>query len=68
MVLNSCMDVDVYDVNVSPLGPNNNFLMYADALVINKALQLSKPVSRYDIETLMKLYSRLTTHLTIAFQ
>ena len=65
--LNNCMDVVVYDIIAPPLGPKNKFLMYTDALVINKALSSSKPSSQYDIETFMKFYSRLTTRLSIAF-
>ena len=50
-----------------PLRPKNNFLMYTDALVVNKALVSSEPTSQKDVETFITFYSKLTTHLSIAF-
>ena len=59
------IDFDVYDIITPPLGPNNSFLMYTDALVINKALQTTTILR--DIDVFMNFYSRLNTRLSIAF-
>ena len=64
---NNCMEVNVYDIIAPPLGPKNNFLMYTDALVVNKALASSEPTSQKDVETFITFYSKLTTRLSIAF-
>ena len=63
--MNYRIDVDVYDITAPPLGPGNNFLMYTDALVINKALQTATTLQ--DINVFMNFYSRLDTRLSIAF-
>ena len=65
--LNNYIEVDAYDIIASPLGPKNNFLMYKDALVVNKALTSSEPTSQKDVETFITFYSKLITHLSIAF-
>ena len=63
--LNNGIHFDVYDIIAPPLGPNNNFLMYTDALVINKALQTTTTLQ--DIDDFINFYSRLNTRLSIAF-
>ena len=59
-------DIDVYNVIAPPLGPGNNFLMYTDAMVINRALVTTTAVQE-DVDAFMNFYSRLTTRLSIAF-
>ena len=64
--MNNGINVDVYDITPPPLGPQNYFLMYTDALAINKAL-LTSTTLQEDIDAFMNFYSRLTTRLYIAF-
>lgn len=54
----------MYNITAPPLGPTNNFLMYTDALVINKALLNTATT---DIDVFMNFHSKLTTRLSIAF-
>ena len=57
----------MYETVAPPLGRplRNNFLMYTDALVINKALLNDETKS--DIDTFIQFYSDLSTRLHIAF-
>ena len=64
--INEDIDIDVYDVITPPLGPDNNFLMYTDAMVINDALVNTSSLQE-DVDSFMNFYSRLTTRLSIAF-
>lgn len=62
------INIDVYSIIAPPLGPENNFIMFTDALVINKALLTNASTTiLQDINTFMNFYSRLTTRLSIAF-
>ena len=63
--MNKGIDINVYDVIAPPLGPANNFLMYTDAMVINKALVNTD--SQEDVDSFINFYSKLTTRLSIAF-
>ena len=65
---NHISDFHVYSIIAPPLGPENNFLMYTDALVVNKALLTTTTTTvQEDIDAFMKFYSRLSTRLSIAF-
>ena len=64
--INEDIDIDVYNVIAPPLGPGNNFLMYTDAMVVNRALVTTTALQE-DVNTFMNFYSRLTTRLSIAF-
>ena len=64
--INYGIDVDVYSIIAPPLGPQNNFLMFTDALIVNKALLTTSEIQE-DIDIFINFYSRLTTRLSIAF-
>ena len=64
--INNDINIDVYNVIAPPLGAENNFLMYTDAMVINAAL-VTTPAVQEDVDTFINFYSRLTTRLSIAF-
>jgi len=63
--MNRGINVNVYNIIAPPSGPANNFLMYTDALVINRAL-LTTSIQQ-DIDKFMNFYSSLNTRLSIAF-
>ncbi|XP_065887608.1 thiaminase-1-like [Dysidea avara] len=64
--INSDKIFDAYSVIAPPLGPQNNFLMYTDALMVNKRLPLSAE-NQQDINTFINFYTDLSTRLSIAF-
>ena len=64
--INNDINIDVYSIIAPPLGAENNFLMYTDAMVINRAL-VTTPAVQEDVDAFINFYSRLTTRLSIAF-
>lgn len=64
--INNEITFDVYNVIAPPLGPQNNFLMYTDALMVNKRLPLSAE-NQQDINTFINFYTNLSTRLSISF-
>ena len=64
--MNQGINIDVYNVIAPPLEMVNNFLMYTDAMVINRAL-VTTPAVQADVNAFLNFYSRLNTRLSIAF-
>ena len=64
--INNEITFDVYNIIAPPLGPQNNFLMYTDALMVNKRLPLSVE-NQQDMNTFINFYTNLSTRLSISF-